>query len=207
MKSKLNITTGLIMVVLLFTLVYKLTQIPGGLIFSGALLGGILILIILAGGLLLTWLISLVFKNFRFWVFYFSLMSLSLIFFHYKIYSPTLNIRVPVGYHGEINLVKSNLKENILTIDSNGIGYLNAWTFEKVYTEPMVFDMNGKNLSEQCVGYNPTKFFSLKQYSSSEISVDIKSLSFSIFPPDKLGDKYFFGTDLSECVNLEKIDR
>jgi len=50
--------------------------------------------------------------------------TISFLAFHYQLYSPTLTIKVPNGYKGKINLVLSNVKDNLLTVDSNGIGYL-----------------------------------------------------------------------------------
>ena len=205
MNQKLKIATGIISLGLLATLVYKLTEVPGGMFLSGLFLGGMWIIIILIVGFFLTWLTKLILKKPSFWTIYFTVLAIAFTFFHYRLYSPTLTIIVPENYTGEINLVKSNLTENSLIVDTNGIGYLNEWTFEKVYTEPIVVDINGKNMSAQCVGYNPSKFFSLKRFSSSEIPYDIKSLSFSIFPDNKIGDKYFYGTDLAEFVDLEKI--
>lgn len=55
------------------------------------------------------------------------------------------------GYRGEINLILSNVKENSLTIDSNGIGYINEWTFNKTYSRPIVEQVDGRNLDENLI--------------------------------------------------------
>jgi hypothetical protein len=76
-------------------------------------------------------------------------------FFAEEVVSPTLKIIVPENYTGQVSLIKSNVTENILTVDSNGIGYLNKWTFNKLYSKPIVVGENGKDLTKQCVGFNP----------------------------------------------------
>ncbi len=97
--------------------------------------------------------------------------------FYYQLYSPTLKIVVPENYSGQVSLIKSNVTENILTVDSNGIGYLNEWTFNKLYSKPIVVDANGKDLTKQCVGFNPSTFFGLGTSTSTEKNKEIKSLS------------------------------
>ena len=67
------------------------------------------------------------------------IVTLSFVGFHYQLFSPTLEIRVPNGYVGEIDLVLSVVDENMLTVDSNGIGYLNSWTFFK--TSHLVYEI------------------------------------------------------------------
>jgi len=59
-----------------------------------------------------------------------------------------LKIIVPESYTGQVILIKSNVKNNILTVDTNGIGYLNEWTFNKLIIKPIVVDEKGKNLSK-----------------------------------------------------------
>jgi hypothetical protein len=205
MKSKLTIATGLISLGLLATLIYKLTEVPGGMFLSGLFLGGMWIVIILAVGLLLTWLTRLIFKKISFWTLYFSLTAVAFALFHYQIYSPTIKIIVPENYSGEVNLVRSNVNENILTLDTHGIGYLNEWTFNHLYLKPIVLDENGRNLTEQCVGFNPTTFFALGTTGTAEGNREIKSLIFDIVPVDKIGEKQYYNTNLSELVDKKKI--
>ena len=205
MNRNLKIATGLVSLGLLATLIYKLTEIPGGMILSGLFLGGMVIVLILVGGLILTWLTKLISKRLPFWTVYFTITAIAFSVFHYQLYSPTLKIVVPENYTGEINLVKSNVSENILTVDSNGIGYLNEWTFNKLYSKPIVVDENGKDLTEQCVGFNPSTFFGLGTSSSTENDREIKSLSFEVVPKDKIGEKQYYHTDLTKLVDKEKI--
>ena len=67
-------------------------------------------------------------------------------------------------------------------------------------------DENGNDLTEQCVGFNPSTFFGLGTSSSSDKNGEIKSLSFEIVPTDKLGEKQYYHTDLTEFVDKEKIE-
>ena len=56
-------------------------------------------------------------------------------------------------------MVLSNVDKNILTLDSNGIGYISKWTFDKTYMPPTVVDNEGANLNDQRVGFNPSTFW------------------------------------------------
>jgi len=206
MDRNLKIATGLISFGLFATLIYKLTDVPGGMFLSGLFLGGTGVGLILVCGLVLTWLIKLFSKRLPFWTVYFTITAIAFAGFHYQLYSPTLKIVVPENYTGQISLVKSNVTENILTIDSNGIGYLNEWTFNKLYSKPIVVDEKGKDLTEQCVGFNPSTFFGLRTSAKIENNKEIKSLSFEIVPKDKMGEKQYYNTNLSTLVDEEKIE-
>jgi hypothetical protein len=205
MNRNLKIAIGLISLGLLVTLIYKLTEIPGGMILSGLFLGGMVITLILIGGLILTWLTKLIAKKLPFWTIYFTLTAVAFAVFHYQLYSPTLKIVVPENYTGQVSLIKSNVAENILTLDSNGIGYLDEWTFNQTYSKPIVVDVNGKNLEEQLVGFNNSSFFGLGTSTTSENQIEIKSKSFEIVPEDKTGEKQYYHTNLSSLVDKEKI--
>mgnify|MGYP001157410845 FL=1 len=205
MNRNLKISTGLISLGLLATLIYKLTEAPGGVILSGLFLGGMVIALILIGGLILTWLTKLITKKLPFWTVYFSLTAIAFAVFHYQLYSPTLKIVVPENYTGQVSLIKSNVTENILTLDSNGIGYLDEWTFNQTYSKPIVVDVNGKNLEGQLVGFNNSSFFGIGTSTTSENQSEIKSKSFEIVPEDKKGKKQYYHTNLSKLVDKEKI--
>ena len=157
----LKISTGLISLGLLTTLIVKLTNVPGGMILSGLFLGSMVIILILLSCLAITWVMRLFSKRSSFGTIYFSTTAVLFILFHYQLYSPTLRITVPKNFSGEVSLVLSNVPDNILVLDSNGIGYINQWTFEKAYTKPIVVDTDGKDLSDLCVGFNPTSFWAL----------------------------------------------
>lgn len=206
MNSKLKIATGLISLGLLVTLVYKLTNILDGMFLPGLFLGGMVITIILIVGLILTWLTKLISKRLHFWTVYFTITAIAFAVFHYQLYSPTLKIVVPENYTGQVSLIKSNVTENILIVDTDGIGYLNEWTFNKLYSKPIIVDENGKDLTNQCVGFNPSTFFGLGTATSAEKNRKIKSLSFEIVPKDKIGEKQYYHTDLWKLVDKEKIE-
>jgi hypothetical protein len=205
MNRNLKIAPGIISLGLLATSIYKLTDVPGGMFLSGLFLGGMWIFIILIVGLLLTWLTKLIFKKLPFWTIYFSLTAIAFAFFHYQIYSVTLKIIVTENYTGQVNLIKSNLNTNQLTLDSSGIGYLNEWTFNHSYFKPIVFDQNGKNLSRQLVGFNNSSFFGVGNSTISDSQIQIRIKSFEIVPEDKLNEKQYYHTNLSKLVDKEKI--
>jgi hypothetical protein len=196
-ERKLKIIFGLLSVGLLTTLLFKLTNVPGGMILSGLFLGGMIIFGIILGSLILTGILKLVFKQTSFLTILFITTTISFLAFHYQLYSPTLTIKVPNGYKGEINLVLSNVKDNILTVDSNGIGYLNEWTFNKTYSRPIVEQVDRKNLDKNLVGFNPSTFFG----KSIGDGNSIRSLSFKIVPDNQKEEKYY-------TLNwMDKVDR
>lgn len=198
---KIKIIFGLLSVGLLTTLFIKLPNIPGGMILSGLFLVTIILIGIIIGCLILTGILKIVFKKTSFLIILFITTTISFLAFHYQLYSPTLKIKVPNGYKGEINLVLSNVKENILTIDNNGIGYLNEWTFNKTYSTPIVEQLDEKNLEKNLVGFNPSTFFGKSIGGENEI----KSLSFEIVPDNLLGQKQYYGTDWTKFVNRKLI--
>lgn len=202
---KLKIIFGLLSVGLLTTLLIKLTNVPGGMILSGLFLGGMMIVGIIIGCLIVSGILRLLFKKTSFLTILFITTTFSFLIFHYQLYSPTLTIKVPNGYRGEINLVLSNVKDNILTVDSNGIGYIDQWTFENTYSIPTVGQMDGKNLDKNLVGFNPSTFWAKGEMSSSESNIEIETLSFEIAADDKLGQKQFTFTDLSKLVDKTKL--
>jgi len=204
---KLKIIFGILSLVLLTTLIIKLTNVPGGMILSGLFLGGMMIVGIILGCLILTGVLRLFFKRTSFLTIFSITTAISFLAFHYQLYSPTLTIIVPNGYRGEINLVLSNVDDNILTVDSNGIGYLNEWTFNKTYSRPTVKQLDGKNLDNNLVGFNPSTFWAKGQTSSSENNIKIETLSFEIVSDDKLGQKQYNSTDLSNLVDKTKLTK
>ena len=115
-----------------------------------------------------------------------------------------MTIKVPNGYRGEINLVLSNVKENILSVDSNGIGYINKWTFNKTYSRPIVEQVDGKNLDNNLVGFNPSTFLG-KRKSSDTNGREIESISFEIVPDNRLGQKQYYSKDLMKLVNKKLV--
>ncbi len=179
--NKLKIIFGISSFGLLITLLFKLKDVPGGIILPGLFIGGIMIIGIILGCLILSGVLKLIFKKASYLTILLITTSISFIAFHYQLYSPTLTIKVPNGYRGQVTLVLSNVKDNILTVDSNGIGYLNEWTFNKTYTRPIVEQLDGKNLDKNLVGFNPSTFFA-KGFSREGSSISRRFLSFTIAP-------------------------
>ena len=205
MKQKLRITTAIIATVLLVALVLKLISAPGGMILPGWFLGGIVIVLIILGALIVTALVGLVLKGLDKWTTFFVLMTVAFGTFFYLIWSPTLHIIVPVGYVGEVHLVKSNVQDNILRLDSMGIGYLNEETFDKVWSKPDVVDADGRDLSAECVGFSASTFFGLNMTSPFNPDEGIESLTFEIVPIGEVGVKHFYHTDLTSHVDMDKL--
>lgn len=154
-----TILTGILSVGLLTTLFIRLTNVPGGMFLSGLALGTMYIIIVVLACLILTAILNRMFKTQSFLTIMFLTNTIGFTYFHYKLYSPTLTIVVPTNYSGEVDLVLANVTENILTLDSNGIGYIDQWTFHKTYTRPIVIDQDGNNLDSLLVGFNPTSFW------------------------------------------------
>jgi len=143
----------------MITLIIKFKSVPGGMILSGFFLGGMLIAVVLVGCLIVAYIIQLFFKSSVFLTNYFLTVILSFVALHYYLYSPTLTIVVPANYNGKVDLVLSNVDENILKLDSNGIGYINQWTFDHTYSKPVVVDDKGNKLDSVIVGFSPGTFW------------------------------------------------
>lgn len=69
-----------------------------------------------------------------------------------------LTIIVPKGYRGEINLVLSNVEKDILTVDSNGIGYITKRTFDKILQKPTVLETDGDKCEQSMRGLQSLDF-------------------------------------------------
>lgn len=127
--------------------------------------------------------------------------------------SPKLTIVVPKGYEGRVTLVLSSVDKNILTVDSNGIGYITKRTFDKVYTKPKVYETDGTDISDQCVGFNPSTFWAKGKFSpitannSADREREIEFLSFEIVPKDKKGEKQYYSPDLTNLVDKTKLPK
>gem|GEM_PF-653621 len=201
---RLNIIFGSVATVLLITLLDKLKSIPGGLILSGLFLGSMILAAIVISCLLLTPAVRILLRNYSFLTVFCILVSVSFLAFHYHLYSPTLTIIVPNGYTGEVSLVLSKTKDNILTVDSNGIGYFNRWTFSKVYTKPIVRQADGRNLEKNLVGFNASAFFGTGKSCCID-GLFIESINFEIVPDDKIGRKQYYSKDLTTLVDRRLV--
>ena len=194
---------GLLSIFLLIGLIYKLAKIPGGWILPGYFLGGIILIGVLIVSLVVTAIAKLIFKSNSFLTLFAITTSIAFIIFHYYLYSPTLKIIVPKGYTGEVNLVLSNVDDNILKLDSNGIGYVNKWTFDKTYLQPIVIEADGTNINYRCVGFNPSTFWGFSKFCCIGGKV-IKSKSFKIIQDEKNGYKQFYGKGFAGFIDTKK---
>jgi len=201
---KLKIIFGILSVGLLTSLLFKLTNTPGGMILSGLFLGGMMIVGIILGCLIFSGLLKLLFKKISFLTMLFITTTISFSAFYYELYSPTLTIKVPNGYKGEINLILSNVEDNVLTVDGNGIGYLTEWTFNKTYSRPIVEQIDGKNLDKNLVGFNPSTFFG-KGKSCCVYGQQIESLSFEIVSDEKLEPKQYNSKNLMDFIDKKLV--
>ena len=200
----LKIIFGLISLILLASLVYKLTTIPGGMILPGWFFGGMVLVGVIIGGLVLTGLLKLLFNKTSFLALFFIATTASFLFLHYYFYSPKLTITIPNGYCGQISLVKSNATNNILTVDSNGIGYLTKWTFDKLYLKSTVIQQDGKNIDKNLVGFNPSTFFGTGKSCCID-GQELESLSFEIVPDSVIGQKQYYSKSLLNLVDKKLV--
>lgn len=124
--------------------------------------------------------------------------------------SPKLVIIVPKGYTGEVCLVLSNCETNILTIDSNGIGYINKSTFDNTYTKPTILEVDSSDITDRSVGFNPSTFWAKGSFSSTsaksqKVTNEIHFLSFEIVPAGKEGQKQYYSVDLDKLIDHSKL--
>ena len=201
--KKLHILLGILSISLLVTLIVRLVNVPSGLILSGLYLGKITLVGIIVGCLIVAAVLKMIFKKTSILTILLITTSVFFVAFHYQLYSPTLTIKVPNGYKGEINLVLSNVKESVLTVDSNGIAYLKEWTFNKTYSRPVVKQIDGQNLDNYLIGFNPSTFFGKRKYCCVG-KREIHSLSFKIGTKPFLEDEYFKSKSLTEIVDKDK---
>lgn len=197
-----NILTGIISVGLLTTLFVRLNNVPGGIILSGLALGTMWIILITLICLVLTVILKRIFKIQSFLTILFLTTSIGFTYFHYRLYSPTLTIVVPTNYSGEVDLVLANVTNNILTLDSNGIGYIDQWTFDRTYTRPIVTDKDGNNLDSLLIGFNPTSFWGVgKSCCIDNEEIYVKSFNIK----SSKSELEFKNRILSELVNQKLV--
>ena len=129
------------------------------------------------------------------------------VFFTYKFFYPIqLTVTVPKGYQGKISLVLSNVDKDILTVDKNGIGYITKQTFDRNKAKPIVLEKDGTDVSDYCVGFNPSTFWAVGNSSyATEENIEIQFLSFELVPKDKKGEKQYYSAGLMELVEKTKL--
>ena len=120
-----------------------------------------------------------------------------------------LTITIPKSYSGAVILVASNVTEDILQADSNGIGYITIKTFENTRKKPIVVEPDGTIIKDRLVGFNPASFWGTGTYSS--LSTDgskgkiIKYISFEVVPKGKEGQKQYYTTDIDAIIDTTKL--
>lgn len=196
---------GLISSILFIGLIYKIIKLPGGLILPGYFMGGILLIGVITTCIIVTAILLLFFKRSDISTLFAIVTTIAFLITHYYLYSPTLKIIVPKGYSGPVTLIRSNVDENILTVDSNGIGYITKWTFKKTYSTPVVFDSEGKRLDNQCVGFNPSTFWGKGYATSTTFTYRIDYLSFEIMPDDKGKQKKYYSVEITKLADKSKL--
>lgn len=207
-NKKLNtkiLSVALIAFVLLIILCVQVMNAPT-FILPPIYMTGIIILGLLVTSGIISGIVKLIFKRFSFLLLFCVLISVGALIGIIKFYHPTLTVTVPKGYVGQVTLVLSNVKDNELTIDENGIGYITEYTFEKTYSEPIVLESDGSNINDRCVGFNPTTFWAKGKFTTSENNKTIQFKSFEIVSEDKIGQKQYYTSDLSKNVDLSKVD-
>jgi hypothetical protein len=192
-----NILTGILSIGLLTTLLFRLTNVPGGMFLSALALGTMWIIIIVLVCLILTAILKRIFKTLSFLTILFLTTTIGFTYFHYELYSPTLTIVVPTNYSGEVDLVLSNVTDNILSLDTNGIGYIDQWTFDKTYTRPIVIDQDGNNLDSLLVGFNPSSFWSV----GKSCCIDNQEVQTKGFKIIRNGKEVFKFRSLTDLIN------
>lgn len=207
-NKKVKVSLGIVCVLLISYSIFQVAQMPT-FILPPVYFLLILILASIAGCFVLALIFRFINKKIPFLTTAFLLISIMCLFFLYRTYSPVLTVIVPKGYVGQVTLVLSNIEKNILTVDSNGIGYVNSSTFEKVYKAPIVLNTDGNNISYQCVGFNPSTFWAKGATSAATIngvkSREIKYLAFEVVPKSKLGQKQYYDVNLLDLVDTLKL--
>lgn len=198
----LRLFFGLIAISLFITLQIKIVSASSGMILPGVVIGEIVMLSIVLGSIFLTLLITHFRKNTSFLTTFFIIIVFPFTFFQYYLHTPSITIIVPNGYIGRVDLVLSNVEDNILLTDSNGIGYINKTTFNQLYSRPIVKQVNGKSLEQNLVGFNNSTFYA-KGRTCCVKGKEIISLSFEIVPGNKIGQKQYFSKNLVSSVNRD----
>jgi len=197
-----TIIIGLVTVTLLTMLTIQLLGLPT-FMFPPLYLTIMLLTGLILFALIISLLARQLFKKQTFLkLFLISTSVLSGLFISY-LYKPTKTIVVQSGYIGQVHLVLADIDENILTLDSNGIGYINKWTFNRTFTPKVIQDNN--DITDRCVGFNPSSFWGISTTSFPDSDKKLKSLTFEIVPDDKKGIKQYYHTDITKLVDRQIV--
>ncbi|MDI9256758.1 hypothetical protein [Flavobacterium sedimenticola] len=133
-----------------------------------------------------------------------STLVINTILVSYKLYSPKIEITVPKNFEGQVNLVLSNTENNILKIDKNGIGYINKFTYDKIYKKPLVKETDGNEITHHCIGYNPTTFYAVGTYYLNK-NDSVKTLQFEIIHDGKERRNFFEFNDIRNKLDKKLL--
>lgn len=209
----MNLVVTLIALALLAFLFYRISK-QSTFMLPTVYLSALLIGAIIGGSLVVSGILKLLFKRCSFLLIVGSITSIAAVAGIYKFStSPPLTIIIPKGYTGGIYLVLSNNNEDILTVDSNGIGYISISTYNNTFSPPVVLETDSTDISSRCVGYNPTTFWgrgnsssvSISAISKNENSPEIYYLTFEVVPKGKEGQKQYYSTALENLVDTTKL--
>ena len=159
--------------------------------------------IILISCSLIGLILKLIFKKQNFYTIFFSLLIICSVLGISYLLKPAYEIIVPENYVGEVNLILSNVKENRLTLDENGIGYINKKTFNKTFN-PIILQKD-TIIGERIEGFNTPTFWSKLITTTSDGKI-FAALNFVIPPENKNGEYQYNDTmDLSKLVDYKLV--
>lgn len=200
---KIKIIAALISVILLAGVAAVIFGMPGGMFLSSFYFMVICLGILLLVSGVAARIIQLLAGRGSFLILFSCTTSAASMAFLILYYDPGLTITCPKGYTGAVVLVLTTADRDILTLDSNGIGYITRRTFKRTYRKPRVIDAGGTDISARCVGYNPSTFWANSTYLGG--GQKIRSLSFELVPEDQKGQKQYYTIILDEKVDKTKI--
>lgn len=202
-KRNLNIALIIVSLISLGYLINLLLKLPAFMLVSTSM--KIMILsTILIGSFIFGLILKFIFKKINFKTIFFSLLTICSLIGIVYFFTPTYKIIVPKNYVGEVNLILSNVKENLLILDKNGIGYINQKTFKQTF-KPIIIQ-NGNKINKRAIGYSPSTFWS-KLITTTSDGKKIEALNFLIVPDndndnDKKQNDNF---DLIKLVDYELV--
>ncbi len=162
-----------------------------------------ILIAILVASIISSIVLKIFFKRLNFTTVLFLLICLTSLVGIFYFSRPSHEIIVPENYTGEVNLILSNVEENILTLDQNGIGYINQETFSKTF-KPIILESSGYNINKRAIGFNQSTFWS-KLVTTTSNGKRIESLNFFVAPKDVDSSSYDDEFDLIKLVNYELV--
>ena len=150
------------------------------MILPGYYFGLVLLVAVIISCFILASVLKIFIKSVPYQIVFLYTSLVGLILLHYFVYSPQLQNQVPKNFQGEVILILSDTSHNDLDINNDGIGYITRWTFNKIYLKPVVTDKNGVNISNRCIPFNNSSFWSIGRGSDPSGRGSMRYLSFKI---------------------------